>query len=160
MKSSPKTGTTIATAIVVLVALLAGALWWTARIASESPLGVDNARIRLVPGGAPMAGYMVVRNRGDSALRLVAARSEAFETVMIHRSVVEDGRARMEHQRGGVVISPGESVEFRPGDLHLMLMRPRAALQVGDPVVVVLRFDGLEPAEWPVAFTVVPVTAR
>jgi len=160
MKSAPKTGTAFATAIVVLVALLAGAIWWAARIAPESPLGVDNARIRVVPGGAPMAGYLVLRNQSDSAIRLVAARAEAFETVMIHRSIVEDGRARMEHQRGGVVISPGESVEFRPGDLHLMLMRPRAALEVGDPVIVVLRFEGLEPAEWPVTFTLVPVTAR
>lgn len=149
-----------ATSIVVLVALLAGALWWVAQFAPESPLSVDNARIRMVPGGAPMAGYMVLRNRGDAAIRLVAARSQAFEAVMIHRSIVEDGRARMEHQRGGVVISPGQSVEFRPGDLHLMLMEPRAGLQVGDPVVVMLRFEGLEPAEWPVTFTIVPVTAR
>ncbi|MGB0514313.1 MAG: copper chaperone PCu(A)C, partial [Wenzhouxiangellaceae bacterium] len=104
-----------ATAIVVLVSLMAGALWWVARLAPETPLSVENARIRMVPGGAPMAGYMLIHNRGDSAIRLISARAEAFETVMIHRSIVENDRARMEHQRGGVVISPGQSVEFRPG---------------------------------------------
>jgi copper(I)-binding protein len=55
---------------------------------------------------------------------------------------------------------PGDTVEFRPRDLHLMLMRSNETLEVGDQIEVVLSFEGIAPAEWPVAFTVVPVTAQ
>jgi len=142
------------------VLLLVGAVWWVAEMEPAEPVEIDNARIRLVPGGAPMAGYMVLRNRGDDVIRLVGASAEPFGRVMIHRTVIENGQARMEHQSGGVAVAPGEAVEFKPRDLHLMLMQPQAELGVGDTVEVVLRFEGLAPAERRVAFTVVPVTAQ
>ncbi|MFO7764430.1 MAG: copper chaperone PCu(A)C [Wenzhouxiangellaceae bacterium] len=150
----------LASAVVALVALLAGALWWVAQVAPESPLTVDNPRVRMVPGGGPMAGYMEIGNHGDSPIRLVAADSPAFGNVMIHRTVVRDGQARMEHQRDGVQIQPGDSAVFKPRDLHLMLMQPQTELEVGDTVDVVLTFEGIEPADWPIAFTVVPVTSQ
>jgi len=150
----------LASTIVALVALLAGALWWVAQVAPGAPLTVDNARVRMVPGGGPMAGYMEIRNHTDSPIRLVAADSPAFGNVMIHRTVVRDGQARMEHQRDGVEIQPGGSAIFKPRDLHLMLMQPRAELAVGDQVEIVLAFEGVEPVEWPITFTVVPVTAQ
>jgi len=150
----------LASAIVALVALLAGALWWVGQVAPQAPIAVDNARVRLVPGGGPMAGYMEISNHGDAPIRLVAAASPAFGNVMIHRSVVRDGQARMEHQRDGVQVRPGGLAVFKPRDLHLMLMQPQAELEVGDTVDVVLTFDGIEPAEWPIAFTVVPVTSQ
>ncbi|HKL54082.1 MAG TPA: copper chaperone PCu(A)C [Wenzhouxiangellaceae bacterium] len=150
----------LASAIVALVALLAGALWWVGQVAPESPIEVGNARVRLVPGGGPMAGYMEIRNHSDSVIRLVGAASPAFGNVMIHRTIVRDGRARMQHQSDGVPIVPGDSATFKPRDLHLMLMQPKGALEVGDQVEIVLRFEGIDPADWPVAFTVVPVTSQ
>lgn len=150
----------LASAIVALVGLLAGALWWVSQVAPESPIEVGNARVRLVPGGGPMAGYMEIGNHTDAPIRLVAAESAAFGNVMIHRTVVRDGQARMEHQAGGVEIQPGGSAVFKPRDLHLMLMQPQVELEVGDQVEVVLRFEGADPAEWPVLFTVVPVTSQ
>lgn len=150
----------LASAIVALVALLAGALWWVGQVAPQSPIEVGNARVRLVPGGGPMAGYMEIRNHSDNVIRLVGAGSPAFGNVMIHRTIVREGQARMEHQTDGVQIVPGDSAVFKPRDLHLMLMQPKDTLEVGDQVEVVLRFEGIDPADWPVAFTVVPVTSQ
>jgi len=150
----------LASAIVALVVLLAGALWWVGQMAPESPIEVENARVRLVPGGGPMAGYMEIRNHSDNIIRLVGAASPAFGNVMIHRTIVRDGRARMQHQSDGVRIVPGDSAVFKPRDLHLMLMQPRRELEVGDQVEIVLQFEDIAPAEWPVAFTVVPVTSQ
>ena len=141
-----------------LLILVAGAIWWVGEMTPGEPVEIDNARVRLVPGGAPMAGYMVVRNHTDELIRLTAGASEAFGRVMIHRTVIEDGQARMRHQAGGIAVAPGEAVEFRPRGLHLMLMQPRADLAVGDTVEIVLTFDGLAPPERRVAFIVVPVT--
>ena len=150
----------LASAIVALVVLLAGALWWVGQVAPESPIEVGNARVRLVPGGGPMAGYMEIRNHSDDVIRLVGAVSPAFGNVMIHRTIVSDGRARMQHQADGVRIVPGDAAVFKPRDLHLMLMQPKGALEVGDQVEIVLSFEGIVPGNWPVAFTVVPVTAQ
>lgn len=150
----------LASAIVALVVLLGGALWWVSQVAPESPIEVENARVRLVPGGGPMAGYMEIRNHTDDVIRLVSAESPAFGNVMIHRSSVRDGQARMEHQSDGVQIVPGEAVMFKPRGLHLMLIQPHHAFEVGDQVEIVLGFEGIVPAEWPVAFTVVPVTLQ
>lgn len=150
----------LASAIVALVALLAGALWWVAEVAPESPIEIDNARVRLVPGGGPMAGYMEIANHTDAPVRVLGAASEAFAGVGIHRSLVADGRARMQPEPGGVEVRPGEAVAFEPRGLHLMLTGPKRALQVGDQVDIVLQFDGPDPAERPISFTVVPVTGQ
>lgn len=149
-----------ASAVIAVVVLVAGAIWWVGQMQPAEPLEIENARIRLVPGGGPMAGYMELRNHGDGLIRLREASSDAFARVMIHRTRVENGQARMVHQGDGVAIAPGETIEFAPRGLHLMLMQPRDELQVGDSVEVVLRFEGLEPADRRQAFTVVPVTAE
>ena len=133
-------------AIAAGLLLLAGAIWWVSRMEPPEPIEVENARIRLVPGGGPMAGYMRLSNNTENVVRLVGAETPAFGSVMIHRTVIENGRARMEHQSGGVTITPGDSVEFKPRDLHLMLMRPQAELSVGDTVDIALEFEGGGPA--------------
>jgi hypothetical protein len=147
-------------AILAGVVLLVGAIWWVSEMEPGEPVEVEKPRIRLVPGGAPMAGYMVIRNNTDGMIRLVGAESDAFGRVMIHRTVIENGQARMQHQDAGVSIAPGEAAEFKPRDLHLMLMQPQAELNVGDTVNVVLRFEGREPAALQEPFTVVPVTEQ
>lgn len=149
----------LASAIVLVLVMVLGAVWWVSNRAPVEPLEVDHARLRLVPGGAPMAGYFEMRNHLDVPVRLVAARSSAFGQVMIHRTVVERDSARMEHQSGGVLVAPGETVRFEPGGLHLMLMRPQQVLEVGDSVEVVLVLEGADPAERSVRFTVIPVTS-
>ena len=147
-------------AIVAGLLLLAGAIWWVSRMEPPEPIEVENARVRLVPGGGPMAGYMRLSNHTDAVVRLVGAATPQFGRVMMHRSVVENGQARMEHQSGGVTITPGDEVEFEPRGLHLMLMRPQRELRVGDTVDIVLEFEGGGPTELSVPFVVVPVTAQ
>lgn len=147
-------------AIVAGVLLLGGAIWWVSRMEPPAPIEVENARIRLVPGGGPMAGYMRLGNHTDGVVRFVAAEAPQFGRIMIHRTVIENGRARMEHQSGGVTIAPGGAVEFESRGLHLMLMRPQDELSVGDTVDITLAFEGGGPAELKVPFVVVPVTAQ
>lgn len=150
----------IVSGALLVVALLAGAIWWVADMTPAEPVEIGNPRVRLVPGGAPMAGYFTIANHTDSPFRLVSAASDAFGHVMIHRTVVTEGGARMEHQDKGVLVAAGETVAFEPKGLHLMLMRARRDLEVGEAVDVVLGFEGVEPAERTVAFTVVPVTSQ
>jgi len=148
----------LASGVIALVVLLAGALWWVERSAPDAALAFDNPRARLVAPGVPLGGYLTIANHTEREVRLVAASSTTFDRVMIHETRITDGQAQMRHRDNGVPIAPGGRVKFAPGGLHLMLMRPAKELNVGDTVEIILEFDGIEPREHALAFTVVPVT--
>jgi len=113
-----------------------------AACAGQAPVTVSDARIRWLPGDLPMAGYFVITSQAPDPLRLVGAESPAFGGVMVHRSVEEDGMARMVHV-DGVDLAPGQSLAFAPGGYHLMLMNRTRDLRTGEEVPVTLRFgDG------------------
>jgi len=111
--------------------------------AAESGITVENAWIREAPPGASaMAGYMVVKNHGASDKVLVGASSDAFTEVMLHRTIVENGMAKMVHQMAITIPAKGE-VTFEPNGYHVMLMGPKRPLKRGDKVEITLKFkDG------------------
>lgn len=120
--------------------------------AGAAGLEVSGAWIRLPPPGAgAAAAYLVLRNPGGTPEVLTGAESPAFGRVMMHRSVLQDGVARMRHV-DELEIGPGRAVRFEPGGLHLMLMAPRRALRAGEAVELVLLFRG--GARLPVRFPV------
>jgi copper(I)-binding protein len=128
------------------------ALTLIAAVSEEAGVSVRDAWVRETPPGvAMMAGYMALRNNTSRSQVLVAASSSDFETVMIHRTIVKDGMAGMEHAPQ-IEVSPNASLLFAPGGYHLMLLNPKRTLRAGDRVDIYLEFrDGLV---LPVAFEV------
>jgi len=125
----------------VLVALLL-ALSGCGRDASPN---ITDAWIRSAPPGAPMAGYLDLHNPGDRTLRCDGASSEAFDSVELHRSVVEDGMSRMLH--GQIAeLAAGGRLRFEPGGYHLMLFGARRPLARGDSAVILLHCGELRIA--------------
>ena len=111
--------------------------------------GTPDLHFSRAQASGPVAGasqlVVTIENRGDGADRLVAAETDAALAVEIHRTVIEDdGRAFM---RGldDVVIGAGETVRFRPGDLHLMVVVPDDRVRVGGTFEVILRFERSAP---------------
>ncbi|MEZ5463206.1 copper chaperone PCu(A)C [Dokdonella sp.] len=99
-------------------------------------LEVSNAWIPQAPPGAgAMAGYLDLKNTGDEAVGVVSAKSARFGEVSLHRTVVEDGMARMRPLQD-VVIAPGKTFTFAPGGNHLMLMDPVSAVAPGDSITI------------------------
>jgi periplasmic copper chaperone A len=88
---------------------------------------------------------------------VVAASSPAFASVELHETRVVDGVNRMRHVPA-LRIAPGDAAVLKPGGLHLMLMRPHAALAEGDKVVVELELaDGRRvPGEFEIRKPVAP----
>lgn len=118
----------------------------------EAGISVRDAWIRETPPGMTMmAGYMALRNNTSRSQVLVAASSPGFATVMLHRTIVKDGMARMVHAPQ-IELTPNASLIFAPGGYHLMLMNPKRTLRAGDPVVINLEFRG--GLVLPVAFEV------
>jgi copper(I)-binding protein len=128
------------------------ALTLIAAASEEASVSVRDAWVRESPPGvAMMAGYMALRNNTSRSQVLVAASSSDFETVMIHRTIVKDGMARMVHA-SQIELTPNASLIFAPGGYHLMLMNPKRTLRAGDPLVINLEFRG--GLVLPVAFEV------
>lgn len=102
---------------------------------------MGGAWIRQPPPGIEMtAGYLKITNPGDSPLRLISVESEAFNSSSIHKTQVVDGKSQMRHI-DKLDIPPGNSVQFEPGGLHIMLMGPKKSLVVGESLPLTLTFE-------------------
>lgn len=123
---------------------------WATLLLGSAPLSaieltIEDAWIREAPPMAKtMGGFMVLNNPGSTDLHLVSAASPFFSRVMIHRTVIAEGVARMVHQLR-VTLPAGQRIEFKSGSYHLMLMHPQRRFITGDHITVTLKFsDGDE----------------
>lgn len=125
--------------------VLVGLMWALTVVpaaSEEAGVSVRDAWVRESPPGvAMMAGYMALQNNTSRPQVIVAAHSSDFETVMIHRTIVKNGMAGMEHAPR-VELAPNASLIFAPGGYHLMLMNPKRTLRAGNSVVINLEFRG------------------
>lgn len=107
---------------------------------ADDAIVVENAWVREAPPGASMmAAYLVINNLADSDIELVGVDSPAFTRVMMHRSEMVDGVARMSH-RDSLVVPARGSLALEPGGFHLMMPAPRERLKQGDKVDLLLHF--------------------
>ncbi len=122
--------------ILVLFCLAASAF-------AAAQVGVSNAWIPQAPPGSSMlAGYLTIKNAGDSPVSILAAQSDRFRAVSVHQTVIENGVARM-RELNSLEIAPGQEVKFAPGGMHLMLMQPRKDISPGDRIeITFLLSDG------------------
>jgi len=93
------------------------------------------------PGAAVAGGYLILKNEGSEADRLVAATFEGSERAEIHQMSVVDGVMRMSPLPDGLAIPPGESVKLAPGGFHLMFMGLKAPLAKGSTMAGTLTFE-------------------
>lgn len=106
--------------------LLAAAalLLFAACSTEQAPLVAKDVVVtRPVPGMQMSAGYLTLSNNTAVTITIDRVASPEFESVAMHESVLEDGVSRM-YPLDTVAIPAGESVQFKPGGKHLMLMRP------------------------------------
>ncbi len=109
-------------------------------VTAESSINVTNAWVREAPPSARMlAAYMTIENSGDEERVLSAVTSPDFGHVMLHKSEVVDGVARMSHV-GELAIPAQGRLELAPGSYHLMMPAPKERLTEGDQVTFELVF--------------------
>lgn len=118
----------------VILALCAGVAM------AAMSVNVQHARIRLLPGDLPLAGYCDVNNAGSATVTLTGASSPAFGGVMMHLSMHKNGEASMK-MVDKIDIAPGKTLRFAPGGYHLMLMNRKHSLKEGDAVPITLHFS-------------------
>jgi periplasmic copper chaperone A len=81
------------------------------------------------PGTSSAAIYGLFENNSAHEMRVAEIRFTGARHAMIHRSVEDEGIARMVH--GEIVVPPGERYELKPGGLHIMLMGVSSPLLQG-----------------------------
>jgi periplasmic copper chaperone A len=108
-------------------------------VMAAAPVTITHARIRLLPGDLPLAGYFDLTNGTDRPLVLTGASSPAFQMVHMHHSMESGGMSTMAPAER-IEVKPGATVQFAPGGYHLMLMHRLKPLQVGQEVPLRLEF--------------------
>lgn len=91
-------------------------------------------------GGGNGAGYMVIRNTGERADRLLKAESDAAETLEIHQTVIENDVMKMSPVEA-IEVPANDQVELKQGGYHLMFLGLKQNLSPDQPVTVRLTFE-------------------
>jgi phosphatidylserine decarboxylase/copper(I)-binding protein len=121
---------------VFIILLLAGCNAY-----ASGHISIRHAWIADAPGStATRSAYFDIENHGSEAVSLMEVSSPVFARTEMHRSIDENGMARMERQ-SGVEIRPAGRLQFMPGGLHLMLYNATKAPQPGDRVPLRFAFS-------------------
>lgn len=99
----------------------------------QPPLVASDVEITApLPGRSMSAGFLVLRNTTDEAIRITGASSPQFESVEIHETTIENGVSRMRRLDALLVPAHG-SLTLERGGKHLMLTRAR---DLGDAITL------------------------
>ena len=144
-------------AAVMAVAVLGLGSLALAETYSAGSLQIGNPWARATPSGAKVgAGYLTITNTGKQSDRLIAGSALPAARFEVHATVVEQGVAKMRPVEG-LEIKPGETIELRPGGMHVMFMGLREPLKQGQRVRGTLVFEKAGKIE--IEFSVQPVGA-
>lgn len=86
------------------------------------------------------AGFMSLRNAGAQPDRLLSAASPIARVAELHTHIREGEVMRM-RPVNDIPVPAGQTVELRPGGLHIMLIGLNAPLVQGARVPLTLRFE-------------------
>ena len=92
------------------------------------------------PTSKVLAAYMSIKNTSGSAISIEGISSPDFGSAELHRSVIKDGIASMQHIKQ-LDIPVNESINLEPGGLHLMLFNPAHAMTAGDKVTLTIHLS-------------------
>jgi periplasmic copper chaperone A len=116
--------------------LYAGSSW-----AADSAMMINNAWARpTVEGQQGGGGFVTLMNHGNTDDKLIGASSPAAARVELHTMSMEGEVMRM-RQVPSIDIKAGQTVELKPGGLHVMFMDIKKPLQNGSKVPVIFEFE-------------------
>jgi copper(I)-binding protein len=95
--------------------------------------------------GKPMPGtgavFMLLKNEGGEADRLVGGSTDVAEVVEIHETVMEGEVMKMRMLADGLEVPARGEVLLKPGSYHVMLIGMNQDLKAGDAFTLALEFE-------------------
>lgn len=95
----------------------------------------------MLPGQPVGGGFITIVNKGGEDDKLVSATSTQAGEVQLHEMAMEGEVMKMRQLTDGIAIPAGETVELKPGGLHLMFYKVAEPFQEGATVNVTLTFE-------------------
>src|SRR5687767_12571597 len=132
-------------AVVLRAGLIGAAVFLIGGMAAAETYSAGGLQIvgpwaRATPKGSTVsAGYLTITNKGQEADRLIGGYIAPGSRFEVHTTVTENGVARM-RQVTSLEIKPGETVELRPGGMHVMFMGLKQPLTIGQTLKGTLMF--------------------
>ena len=128
--------------IIVAAALALAATAASAHEFKVGSLEIDHPWARATPKGASVGGgYLKITNKGTEPDRLVGGSSPVAGKFEIHEMAMDGGVMKMRPLPDGVEIKPGQTVEFKPGGFHIMMVGLKQPLEAGKMVKGTLVFE-------------------
>jgi copper(I)-binding protein len=128
-----------------ILAGLALAAALAAAAASAGELSVTGAWSRSTPPGAKVGVvYFTLKNDTKKSDRLLKLSTPVAAGVEVHRTEVLDGIARM-REVAVLHVDAGQTLEFGPGGLHVMLTGVRRPLAAGTTFELEMLFEVAGP---------------
>jgi len=117
-------------------------------LAGCAPAAASNITVESVWGKPspmyPTAGafFMLIKNNGATAEKLVSGTSPACGSIELHEVVMkDDGSMGMNLLENPIDIPAGGQVELKAGDLHAMCIMKNDNFAVGTKVDLTLKFE-------------------
>jgi copper(I)-binding protein len=105
-------------------------------------LKIEAAWMREPPGGARVAGgYLRITNTGTASDRLVSGSAPFAGRLELHEMAMVNNVMQMRELAAGIEIKPGQTIELKPGGLHLMYMDLKDAPKAGETRKTTLVFE-------------------
>lgn len=122
-------------------------------------LVIEQPYTRSTPPMTPVAGgFLKITNTGDKDDKLFSGTATFSKAVEIHEMIMsETGVMRMQQNKDGLVIPAGETVELKPGGLHIMFIGLNKQMIPDERHTSLLKFEHAGDVE--VEFIVRDITA-
>jgi periplasmic copper chaperone A len=101
----------------------------------------DGTTKAMLPGQPVGGGYVTIKNTGDSDDKLIGVESSSAGRAEIHEMAMVNDVMKMRKLDDGIVIPAGQTVELKPGGLHMMFFDVKKPFAEGDKVPVTLIFE-------------------
>ena len=109
---------------------------------TSGPITIEHPWSAATPAGAKVAaGYLTIKNDGETPDRLVSATVEVADRTQIHEMSMTDGVMKMRELHDGLLVPAKGSVALKPGSYHLMLLDLKRSLRKGEQFSGTLTFE-------------------
>ncbi|PZU85760.1 MAG: hypothetical protein DI528_11125 [Shinella sp.] len=95
----------------------------------------------MLPGQPVGGGFVTIKNGGASDDRLVSVESPVAGRVELHEMAMVNDVMKMRQLNEGIPVPAGQTVELKPGALHMMFFQVKQPFVEGGSVPVKLTFE-------------------
>jgi len=109
---------------------------------AQDNIVISDAWVREVPPGTSMsAGYLTIENKAKNDDKLIGISSDVAESAELHISKVDENDVATMEMIKTLDLPSGETIELKPGGMHIMLIGLKESLVGKDSVRLNLNFE-------------------